>query len=173
MDNQQERLAWFAGIVDGEGSITMAKNPTGKSGGYTIRPLVNITNSSVPALNVIEKLMEDYGLAYYIKWLEPDKGGRKRWIWRLNIYGQKRVIRLLEVIMPYLVIKTEQAKILYDWCKYRVALEGRGQNRLYEQRDYDTQRRLSELNQNPQRLYAEHVFKITRDNNGYKREDIG
>ena len=173
MGNQQERLAWLAGIVDGEGSITMAKNPTNKKGKYTIRPLVNITNSSVAALRLIEQICEEQGLAYYIKWLEPGKSGRKQWIWRLNVYGQKRVKRFLEIILPYLVIKKEHGLLLYEWCVGRIAMPGRGQNKLYTDSDYDVRRKISELNQNPQRLYAEHVFKITRDTNGYKKhEDI-
>lgn len=98
----EAELAYLAGIVDGEGSIFIAKNSARLQGSYTLRLSVTSTDRVL------------------IDWIHARFGGNtcsqrkpNRWSpayhWRLSGPHAKQ---LLEAIGPYLVIKRVKA----DWA---------------------------------------------------------
>jgi len=144
-----------------------------------------MSNVNVPALRRIEKTLEDYGIAYYVDWQGPGSGGgfrpRKKWMWSIQIAGAKRVKRFLDLIGPFLVVKAEQAEIVRKWTTWVVerprnvkqnTVRGLSTNQnKYLDEDRKVKAQVSALNQNPQRLYAEHENRYVNDNK-YLREDI-
>lgn len=59
MDNQQERsLAWLAGIIDGEGSISFGVNFR-PNGNVVIIPFICISNSDAGILDEAERILRD------------------------------------------------------------------------------------------------------------------
>lgn len=180
MGNQQERLIWLAGFIDGDGSISLVEQHSGRrKEGRHITPRVLMANVNVPALRYIEKILDKYEMAYYVGWKEPHRKGSfpgsNKWVWTIQIAGAKRVNRFLELILPYLVIKAPQAAVVHDWTKWVVTrprntkqnrIKGKSTNlNKYLKEDRKVKEVISKLNQNPQRLYAEHE-------NKYIREDI-
>ena len=106
----KEKLIYFAGIFDGEGCVRLFKE---KKGGR-LQPELKVTNTS--------KELAD--------WLINNFGGRLR-VFRLkeerhkpcydwHIYRTKDIIRLLELILPYLIVKREKASLVLEVSKSKV-----------------------------------------------------
>ena len=155
MGNQQERLSWLAGFIDGDGTMSYGRYLTDR-----IRPGIGIVNTHVKTLPVVTALLDEVGIAYYVKWSEYKTGdGQLRSVWRLNVDGLKRVKRLLELILPYLVTKSEQGRLLYEYCKSRLDISRGGDPKLMHRRTYSEYevsliKQLTAVRENPQRLYA-------------------
>lgn len=167
MENQQERLNWLAGFIDGEGSFVLRQVTKGR-----IRGTISITNTHVPTLRIVEQIFDDMKIAYYVRWTRYKRQEETRYAWRVIVDGVKRTKRFLEPLLPYFVTKQEQANLMYQWCVYRLSIP-RGGNykdmnwRSAQNPDFDAAKRMRELNQNPQRLYAEPKPYHTKDDNGY------
>jgi hypothetical protein len=102
--------AWFAGIIDGEGCISIFKR------GTVFTPSVKIANTNELLINKCKQVLEEAGIEYYIRY--SDRGDRKnaKPAWELSMEARPRVIATLNLILPYLVSKREQAKLVLDWC---------------------------------------------------------
>lgn len=101
----EEDLAYLAGLVDGEGTITIGQNR-----GF-LNPYLNITNTS-PQLLKWMKQKVSVGSIY-------EKNHGEAWEWRINGYG---ILPALEQIKPYLVVKRLQAESLIAFIKERQLL---------------------------------------------------
>lgn len=101
--NQQE-VAYLAGIIDGEGTISFMKR------GNNYFPTVSIANTSKELMDwckakvgekacVCRKIprYEHHSLSYHIRW-------------RFDA-----ALRVAELCFPYLIIKKEHAKFLMQW----------------------------------------------------------
>lgn len=102
--------AWLAGIIDGEGCISLFRRST-----YYV-PSVKIANTNEKLINRCKEILEEVGIEYYIRY--SDRGERKnaKPAWELVLESRPRVVAVLELILPYLVSKDEQAKLVLDWC---------------------------------------------------------
>jgi len=117
MDNitQQEKLAYLAGLIDGEGYLgLLAAKKNGVVTNYKVR--LCITNSS---LEIMEWLVQNFGANYYAKTVKPENQNKHKvaYTWHINC-GQAG--RLIEAVRPYLLIKRKQADIL---AAYRLLQE--------------------------------------------------
>ena len=69
MGNQQERLIWLAGFIDGEGYLGIKKvrraNPYS---GYQLTARIVISNTSENALAFLEGILKENGVPYRIKY---------------------------------------------------------------------------------------------------------
>lgn len=116
---EQEKLIWFAGIVDGEGSICAFYNSTG---GY-VRPSpsvgFNITNTNVDLLcacqDVIESITDWRPKAYISRWHANQKSRRE--LFKLSVRCHGRIKSILAAILPYLIAKRKQAEIAITLCE--------------------------------------------------------
>jgi len=102
--------AWTAGIIDGEGCIGVYKNNKGFC--KTFNCHLNVANTNVLMLN---QLKEFWGGKIY-----PDRhrlkyGWKECWVWQLN--KGKEISRFLKNILPYLVVKKEQAEMMLEFIK--------------------------------------------------------
>jgi len=163
MDNQQERLVWLAGFIDGEGhfGINRVKRRNHAGSGFQMTPRITITNTSKDALEYVRETLQAHGLAFYIGWKAPGKDKRTKWQWQLEIAGVKRLNRFIPVIGPYLIVKKPQAELLLKYCRHRLErmkqFQGQNCRGVGKYTEYDTKvwERIKELNQYPQRTYAE------------------
>jgi hypothetical protein len=105
-------LAYLAGIIDGEGHITVVRAQRRNSRFPLYSPRVGVTNQS-------ERLIEwmDERVAWTIRDLKPTKG-EWGWAYRPAVVGHA-VADLLEVLLPFLVIKAEQATLVIRFCAMR------------------------------------------------------
>ena len=96
-----EELAYIAGIVDGEGTITISKQSKHRGAFY---PRISVANTSKVLLDWLNERIS--GAVYVM-------GRNERWrtAWQL-IWDKKKTIPLIEALLPYLVIKKPQAEVV-------------------------------------------------------------
>jgi hypothetical protein len=107
------KASYFAGIVDGEGTITIAKS-TRSIGGLT--PLLSVSNTDK---GLIDWLTKNIGGKVTIK--KPEKAHYKvgyRWY----MYSVLDVSIMLKMIYPYLIIKKENARKVLNFCEWRLSI---------------------------------------------------
>ena len=96
-------LAYMAGFFDGEGYVGISSDkPAWKNGGVYYRMRVNVTQKDPTVLLSFRKI---YGGT-----LHKGKDG----VWKWYIDGKKGCVFLSDM-MPYLIIKKEQAKLALEF----------------------------------------------------------
>jgi hypothetical protein len=101
----------LAGIVDGEGTITIAKS-TRSIGGIT--PLLSVVNTDTKLINWLVKNVG--GNVTIKKKQKPHYKDGYRWY----MYSVIDVWFSLKYIYPYLIIKKSNAKKVLAFCKWRL-----------------------------------------------------
>lgn len=95
-----EHIAYAAGLIDGEGSITVSKHTDGRS--YTPYIVVNMTDKSP-----VEFCYELFGGRFYHQ-NRFYKSGKKAFVWTTG--SRKITIETINLILPYLRGKRNQAE---------------------------------------------------------------
>ena len=100
-------LSYFAGIVDGEGSIGIAKCK-GESNGYIrqyrYRPFFSITNTHLPMLQYLKKHFGG-SIAY---------SDERTQCYNMT-FSANKIREILPELIPYLLIKKKQAEIVLEF----------------------------------------------------------
>lgn len=103
----KEELAYIAGIVDGEGSIFVTKNPK------TMYPIVTVAMTHKGVIEWICDKLKTPSL-----WINNQTGLRRgtNWKpqWRVQIQGRRAKI-LVAYLRPYLKVKAQHAELLSDY----------------------------------------------------------
>ena|SRR3990167_7641839 len=117
-----EELAWFAGIIDGEGSIGAYFYADQNSPKYAI----HMGNTSKPLVEQYCKILRKIGVepfisnrCYYRKTTPQQKEMRLT-----KISRKKDILFVLKTIEPYLVAKKKQARILINFFEKYPKLVG-------------------------------------------------
>jgi len=113
-------LAWLAGFIDGDGTITMAMNH--RHGPY---PLVAARNCDRPTLEHIVFLM---GGTIHANYRQAPQRDAYQWM----LWGQK-ALHVLRLVEPFLVQKRRQAQIIlmaYNAWKPRNRYDEGGKQRV-------------------------------------------
>ena len=105
MDTQRLRsdshwLAWAAGIIDGEGTVLLAKNKANKT--WTLRVVVGNTDP-----RMIAALHDLFGGGVSFT---AARKGNWRPVWRWYVY-HKKAEACLERVLPWLRVKRDQAEL--------------------------------------------------------------
>jgi hypothetical protein len=97
-------LAWTAGIVEGEGTISLQP---GSGRGYR-RPYVSVDNTDI---EMLEELTRLFGGGYVAK---RSSAAHHRQCWSWRVYGSDKVIAFLKQILPYMrcQAKADRARML-------------------------------------------------------------
>lgn len=101
------RIGWLAGILDGEGCISI--RPNGKSWAYE----VNITSTSKLIAVRCREVISGLGIMCLLKVTEQ-RHLNPNWSDKYNIRVIRRasILKLLEILYPHLVEKRSRAKLL-------------------------------------------------------------
>jgi len=96
--------AWMAGFIDGEGWIGMSKQKRENRPNPTYRTSVKISNQQIESLEVFKQYYDSQIKRYKdcYQWVCPER----------------MLSRLLEDIIPFLILKKEQAKTLLEYKQY-------------------------------------------------------
>ena len=107
---------YLAGFFDGEGCIDVQRMYSkGKYAGRTyVRPRVRI-GLAISGLPVLEALQSEFG-GYIGKQYGATANSQPRRSW--DVTAKQDVIRVLETILPYLILKKEQAKLALAWFEH-------------------------------------------------------
>lgn len=103
-------LGYFAGIIDGEGSICVVKDSTRGVGKETYSLRLSIVNTSK---EMIDWIAERFGGNYD----EYSIRGRWKQIYAVRWVG-KKALETIEIIAPYLVTKKPQAECAITFMKF-------------------------------------------------------
>jgi hypothetical protein len=120
--NQGEKLAYLAGIIDGEGSIMLWKSEISpkKRGQFNLR--VNVSTTDKCLMNW---LYENFGGTIY-ELNAPSRKNKPHWkqqyIWQVN---RPDILKFLKNIYPFLVIKKERCEVA---IRFRETFEKRERN---------------------------------------------
>jgi len=101
-------LAWLAGIIDGEGTISIYKEqrPANKSG-YRYYSVVEISNSNEGIINRLSAILPDSAVKMRANKPKPNH----KQVWKLKI-TRRWTKPVLTTILPYLVGKRKQAEVV-------------------------------------------------------------
>ena len=110
MENKKHIFAYIAGIIDGEGSLCIAKK---SKGGY--QPLIEVTMCDPSVPNFLKKEVGGFIFIRKRNYLNPKWQDANTW----GLTGQKNIVKLLENITPYLVQKKKEAALITEFCKSR------------------------------------------------------
>lgn len=102
----EKELAYIAGLVDGEGSVLIEP-----SSDRTFRVELQIVNTDK---RMIDFVKESLGIGRIHP--TPIKGGRKKILWRWNLVNNHATL-VMKLLLPYLVIKKEQALLCIQYRK--------------------------------------------------------
>ena len=107
--SDKAKYGYLAGIIDGEGCITIGAGKKETCINYNALVLVQNTSKKL-----IDWLQANFGGQIYLSKKETEKN-KEAWMWRLT--KQKDIEILLLSILPYLIIKREQAKVLLNFVR--------------------------------------------------------
>lgn len=107
----KELNIYFAGLIDGEGSINITQYKTQFKKNIRWRPSIKITMTDREPLEIFGK---KFGFRVY-EYKNKTKGGRKIYSCDAAWHGCQRI---LEVIEPYLIVKKELACLVLDFCRH-------------------------------------------------------
>lgn len=117
MQVQETKLAWLAGIIDGEGCLQIWwKTRTHRSGNSTCTPSarITITNSSEAIVQECIKIFQDLGIKYYCR--DPKNSVIRKMV-RLEILNYGSLKTILDAVTPYMIGKKDQAEALREFVE--------------------------------------------------------
>jgi len=103
------QLAYLAGIIDGEGSIYIGNFSSNlKTGSKYYQTNIEVTNSDK---SLIDWLFNTFGGRIYTYSMKQMPKNARRTYYRWIATGE-RVTHLVEIILPYIIIKKRQCEIM-------------------------------------------------------------
>ena len=133
--SEKEALAYIAGFLDGEGTITLSKQRARSK--YS----TSVCISQKHPLVILE-IAEFLGAYYNIKVKVYQNSCNDMWM--LGVYSRGDIQRFLRIVTPYLREKHRQAELLVAYIEYRDA-EGKF-GHTFENEEEDIFTEIRELN---------------------------
>lgn len=132
------QLAYIAGIIDGEGCITLALSHKIINVGKVPSPIVLVTMTNLDCVTTLHKIT-GVGRFTIIHGKRADSFQHKT-AYRWNVRQRLEVYVLLKSICPYLVVKKRQADVVLEFVKRRM------QDISIEEQDFELLRKVQKLN---------------------------
>ena len=107
--SDKAKYAYLAGIIDGEGCISIGAGKKETCINYNALLLVQNTSKEL-----IDWIQEHFGGQVYLSKKATEKT-KTAWMWRFT--KKKDIELILLAVLPYLVVKREQAKILLNFVR--------------------------------------------------------
>ena len=155
--NQRQELhalSYIGGLIDGEGSIMITRSTSGKgriTPSYTPRIKVAMTD-----IESIEFILKETGYGNINREVDRRDGGIRKVIYQWQVHSLNKCLEFAELILPYLLIKIPQAKLMIEYCNKFVrqikCMDGVPLNeRIYREEVHCQMHKLNMRNR-PQRL---------------------
>jgi hypothetical protein len=111
---------YFAGFVDGEGNISIYRHKDNRTKrGYTLHPFFKVSGTNNKLLGILSK---EFGGK--VKLSVKPRGNAKS-VYVLEYQELNQIINVLSMILPYLILKKEQAELMVEFCKKRIKNKGK------------------------------------------------
>ena len=115
-DNQREAvlLSYLAGIMDGEGTIRIgASNPPEKHPDWNTKYYASISIGMTDK-RIIEMFVKKFGTK-----LRQECVPNRKIVYRWGTSGNEAVPKILRELLPYLIVKKQQAELVIKFCETR------------------------------------------------------
>ena len=130
--------AWLAGIIDGEGSLSLFTNRE-KDGSTKIKPVLNFVNTDMTIVNKALSILEEAGCSPYIV-KRVHKNPKHLDIVEVKATSTAQIEKWLLLVQPYLFgVKKAKAEILLRFVRRRMAKRqeaGRNDLAQYSEEDW-------------------------------------
>ena len=112
-------LSYLAAMIDGEGCVTLERTGRRRKGNgeMGLSPKIIVTNTNLTIIGHVVNLFKRVGVTPHIK--SSMSGRRNKACYWVTVQGLTKVKVVLDVVMPYLVGKVAQAKLLLDFISCR------------------------------------------------------
>lgn len=114
MNNEQEFLAYIAGVMDGDGSFSiMRKKPEKEGRSPLFYPIIQLANASE---DLVRLVYQKFGGSFFTrKERLTEEGAFRKASHQWKIEKSPICLPFLEAVIPYLKIKKERAEFLRDF----------------------------------------------------------
>jgi len=115
-------LAYLAGVIDGEGCISLERNGNRRLNGVTgLQAMVCVTNTNEALISYCLNIFRRIGVNPYIKSQAVGYGKKARCktCYWLTTQGLTKTKKVLEAVLPYLIAKRAQAELVLEFIKLR------------------------------------------------------
>lgn len=154
---KQLKLAWLAGIWDGEGSITIFRHKE-RNGSLKLKPCLVLTNTDESIINEAVKILDSYDIRFHI--IDYTRPKSKR-IYQLTTSKLSNLEKFCEIMIPYLIGKKSQAELLLRYAKLRndkIKLAGNNKHAVkYDDEEFALQIELQSLNHRGESSETKHL----------------
>jgi hypothetical protein len=106
--SEKTKFAYLAGIIDGEGCLSIGAGRRQKWGVVNYNSIVSVANTDI---RLIKWLHQNFG-GNFFDGKQQRPNNKKHYIWRL--LKRKDIEVLLLAVLPYLIVKREQAIVLLE-----------------------------------------------------------
>jgi hypothetical protein len=118
---------YLAGFIDGEGYLSViTHSDTRTKRGFTLQPIIAIGSVDKVILDEISKITTG-------KFQSRKKTKNHKQIYALYIQDLEGIKLCLKKILPYLIIKKQQATLLNEYVKLRL----KNKNKVYSERELE------------------------------------
>lgn len=111
LDISKENLAYFAGLFDGDGTITASK----RGNRYTF----HLSVTSIDRI-IVESCLEISGLGHILYDIPPSKIKNSKPYHRWYLANTVELSAFLPLVLPYLRLKKSRAQALLIYCERRI-----------------------------------------------------
>lgn len=139
--SDKAKYSYLAGIIDGEGCLTIGAGNKGTVTNYNSVVMVTSTSEKL-----VKWLLHNFGGNYYKA--EAVKNCKAAFRWRF--LKKADIERLLLAILPYLIIKREQAILLLEFVRLERVDNPEKRGELYEKMKVLNKRGLDSVTTNMQ-----------------------
>lgn len=113
---------WFAGFSDGDGSFNINKAGT---------PSYCVGCTNLRTINSIKNFLFLNGINYYYKTELPGRNHLPTCKLRMHtlfVNNPEDIIKLIDIIGPFLISKKEKSSVIYEYCLSRKQRKGKNRN---------------------------------------------
>ena len=135
-----EAASYIAGFFDGEGHFGI-KAPRAQH----MYPILTVTNTHLGVILLIKEALERWDVVVGRVLDFPGRSGRNhKDAFRIIISSRAdNVVKFLDIILPYLIVKSEQAELIIQFCKLRMANHS---SKTFEDEEYSIYLQVKMLN---------------------------
>jgi intein/homing endonuclease len=118
-DLERTDLAYLAGIIDGEGSLSVrAEQKNGGRLDIALKPYLDIVNTNMRLIQRVHTILAQAGVDCRIYTHSPAAGGRLT-AYRVRMDSAHKIMKILPLVIPYLTAKRRRAELVYAFLSRR------------------------------------------------------
>jgi hypothetical protein len=141
MKDKELQYAYLAGLIDGEGTITVYKHQQHMRPTFQLKPRLIVSNTHQGVLN--ELVLRHGGYSRPHRKAQGQRSASFQW----RVFAAEEIHPIIQGVMPYLLIKRHHADLITEFIESRRLARGRSKyEKGYTPREMDIYQEMSILN---------------------------